>query len=159
MILYVGVPLEEIQQQSIVSHTKDLPGKYMKDHTVEWKHPDIPYIGSSPDSIVNCSRCGYGILEIKYPYKIRYCRPLEAIHMMPCTRLGERVYYVNENSSWYSQAQVQLLCTNANYCNFVIYTSKGIAVTRIFPDPEWWIDNVQTLEKFFIKITVPRLCK
>ena len=73
---------------------------------------------------LNCSRCGYGILEIKCPYKYRYCQPLEAIHMMPCTRLAERVYYVNENSSWYSQAQVQLLCTNANFCDFVIYTFK-----------------------------------
>ena len=23
-----------------VSHAKDLPGNYMKNHTVEWKHPD-----------------------------------------------------------------------------------------------------------------------
>ena len=122
-------------------------------------NPGIPYIGASPDGIVNCSRCGYGILEIKCPYEYRYCQPLEAIHMMPCTRLGERVYYVNENSSWYSQAQVQLLCTNANFCDFVIYTFKGIAVTRIYPDSKWWIDNVQTLEKFFIEKIVPRLCK
>ena len=34
-------------------------------------NPDFPYLGASPDGIVNCSCCRVGCLEIKCPSKYR----------------------------------------------------------------------------------------
>lgn len=34
-------------------------------------HPDIPYMGASPDGMINCECCGRGCLEIKCTYKHR----------------------------------------------------------------------------------------
>ena len=31
-------------------------------------HPSYPFVGASPDGIVECSYCGLGLLEIKCPY-------------------------------------------------------------------------------------------
>jgi len=31
-------------------------------------NPEWPFIGASPDAVINCSCCGRGILEIKCPY-------------------------------------------------------------------------------------------
>ena len=30
-----------------------------------------PFLGASPDGVIRCSRCGKGVLEIKYPFLIR----------------------------------------------------------------------------------------
>ena len=49
--------------KSHVNHSVDLSGVIL--------NPDFPYLGASPDGIVNCSCCGVGCLEIKCPSKYR----------------------------------------------------------------------------------------
>ena len=34
-------------------------------------HPDMPFIGASPDRIISCDCCGKGILEVKCPFCIK----------------------------------------------------------------------------------------
>ena len=41
----------------------------------------FPHLGSSPDSIVTCDRCGKGTLEVKCPYKLRDSGPCDVDDM------------------------------------------------------------------------------
>lgn len=38
-------------------------------------NPSYPYIGASPDGVVDCQCCGQGQLEIKCPFKYRDVSP------------------------------------------------------------------------------------
>ena len=49
--------------KSHVNHSVDLSGVIL--------NPDFPYLGASPDGIVNCSCCGVGCLEIKCSSRYR----------------------------------------------------------------------------------------
>ena len=49
--------------KSHVNHSVDLSGVIL--------NPDFPYLGASPDGIVNCLCCGLGCLEIKCSSKYR----------------------------------------------------------------------------------------
>ena len=58
------------------------PSKVMKT-SKSWKQdffidPSKPYLGASPDSIVNCKCCGKGVLEVKCPYCIKDGLPEES---------------------------------------------------------------------------------
>ena len=43
--------------------------KHHQGFTVEeaglFVHPDMPFIGASPDRVINCECCGKGVLEVK----------------------------------------------------------------------------------------------
>ena len=49
----------EYMSKSHENHSVNLSGLTL--------NPDFPYLGASPDGIVNCSYCGVGCLEIKCP--------------------------------------------------------------------------------------------
>ena len=34
-------------------------------------HVSYPFMGASPDGIINCECCGFGVLEVKCPYSCR----------------------------------------------------------------------------------------
>ena len=49
--------------ESHVKHSVNLSGLTL--------NSDFPYLGESPDGIVNCPCCGVGCLEIKFPSTYR----------------------------------------------------------------------------------------
>ena len=53
----------EYMSKSHVNHSVDLSGVIL--------NPDFPYLGASPDGIVNCLCCGVGCLEIKCSSRYR----------------------------------------------------------------------------------------
>ena len=46
--------------------------KHHQGFTVEeaglFVHPDMPFIGASPDRVINCECCSKGVLEVKCPF-------------------------------------------------------------------------------------------
>lgn len=65
-----------------VSHGKNVIEMYHKSAAPVHKELSItlcglfvdmksPYIGASPDAIINCKCCGTGVLEIKCPYTFK----------------------------------------------------------------------------------------
>ena len=53
----------KFMSESHVNHSVNLSGLIL--------NPNFPYLGASPDGIVNCSCCGVGCLEINCPSKYR----------------------------------------------------------------------------------------
>ena len=82
-------------------------------------NPDFPYLGASPDGIVNCSCCGVGCLEIKCPSKYRD-NLIEDMIFGSCGYLefgnGGALEIIKTHACYY-QIQPQLLC------NMIIATS------------------------------------
>ena len=55
------------------------------------------------------------------------------------------------------QVQAQLLCTQARYCDFVVYTGESIHIERIESDPNFLEDNVEKAKCFFETAVLPKL--
>ena len=57
---------------------------------------------------------------------------------------------------YYFQIQGQLVITGANWCDFVIYTNKGISIERITSDPQVWdVLNEGLKKSYFEHFTAP----
>ena len=52
---------------------------------------------------------------------------------------------------------MQLFCTGANYCDFVVYTKESIHIERIKPDNSFWEENVRKAKNFFEIGILPEL--
>ncbi|CAG2228395.1 unnamed protein product [Mytilus edulis] len=100
-----------------------------------------PYLGCSPDGLLECKCCGQGCLEIKCPYKFSEETPINAacldktnFHIENDTPLMKR----NDTSPYYCQIQCQLAVTKRKWCDFVLFTFKGVHHERIPFDEQFW---------------------
>ena len=61
--------------------------------------------------------------------------------------------------SYYHQVQLQLYVTRfmAHWCDFCVYTSKGVVVERILPDKQWQEECIPKLDKYFFDHILPEL--
>lgn len=93
---------------------------------------EYPFLGSSPDDLVECKCCGEGLLEIKWVF-------LYQNKMTQDTCIDNNSHVVldeNENdkskfdSPWYEQVQCQLGHCHKEWCDFVVFffTKKGFIV-------------------------------
>ncbi|XP_070575137.1 uncharacterized protein [Ptychodera flava] len=110
---------------------------------------DKPYIGASPDLLVYCSCCEYGLVECKCPYKIRHTEPsnvnLDYITFEP----QSNTYKLKRNHSYYAQVQGQMAITQRPWCDFLVYTAHGYILERIYFDEKYWNGILQNLVYFF----------
>lgn len=99
-----------------------------------------PLISASPDGLVKCKCCGPGLVEIKCLYHHQDENVLDVPRLDPkvpfVTHKGK--IYVKQNSRWYHQIIAQLGVTQREYCDLVVYSKRGIAVTRCFPNPRMY---------------------
>ena len=101
-------------------------------------HPEHCWLGASPDRKVKDLNSDQpdGILEIKCPYSKRDVEPEEACKdpAFYCEIQDSRIC-LKSSHTYYHQVQLQLFVGSDMYgwCDFCIFTCKGLAVTRIFP--------------------------
>ena len=98
-------------------------------------HPNMPYLGASPDGTISCSCCNKGTLEIKCPYNARFMTIDEMIQTdSSCLDINSQL---KTNHRYYNQVQHQIFVTQSNYADFMVWTVKEAAIVRITPDSEW----------------------
>lgn len=100
-------------------------------------HPAYPFLGASPDSLVECSCCGDGLLEIKCPYSKREID--------------------NRKHDYFKQIQGQLFICNRSYCDFVCWTLKGMHIERIHKDERTFLLIAPKLRLIFFMYVLPEL--
>ena len=95
---------------------------------------DPAYLGASPDGILEDTNGNlFGILEIKCPYSAANLSVREA-----CGTLDDFYCYIDDNDDiklnvnhvYYFQVQGSLAVTNAQFCDFVIWTTMQINGTH-----------------------------
>ena len=94
-------------------------------------NPFYPHLGASPDGFTKCHCCGQGLLEIKCPFSGKDCHPDDL--------KGKKGFFLNKqglirSNRYYTQVQGQLMVCEKDFCDFVVWTPKGIFIQRIFMD-------------------------
>ena len=124
-----------------------------------------PFLGATPDGGVYDPSSGelYGFVEIKCPYSHRdetpeaacessnFCCSLENTGGVPTVRL-------RTSHNYYCQVQGQMGVGSRPWCDFVVYTKKGLSVERISFISEFWNDQLlPKLIEFYTKCFVPEV--
>lgn len=133
---YADVKTAEV---GIVVRTKDC-GLYV--------HPYHGWLAATPDAAVHFDSNAEpdGILEVKFPYTERENHPLQS-----CTNpnfyatLCTGNLKLKREHNYYHQVQLQLAVTTFKWCDFCVYTTKGIAIECIYPDLAWQQLNIPKL--------------
>lgn len=58
---------------------------------------------------------------------------------------------LKEDHPYYAQVQGQMAVTGARWCDFIVYTSKGIYIQRILFDPVFWAGLKQKLLSYYFE--------
>ena len=121
------------------------------------------YLGASPDGAVYDpanSNEPFGFLEIKCPYSTKNRTPAEACnHSGFCCQLtntGE--LKLKETHQYYAQIEGQMAIGERPWCDFVVFTLKGINVQRIRFDTVYWTSKLlPKLTLFYDNCVAPEL--
>lgn len=120
-----------------------------------------PHFGSSPDGFVYCKDFEEpeGLLEVKCPYKYRFQTPEEAAqHSDFCCTIVNDKLKLKETHHYYYQIQGQMAICTRPWCDFVIWTCKGMDIQRIEFDYKFWENTMlRPLTKFYIGSVIPEL--
>lgn len=114
-----------------------------------------PYLGASPDgSVYDPSNIEqpFGFLELKCPFTARDIDPTEACHNSGfCCTLDESTgcLVLKERHAYFAQVQGQMAIGCRPWCDFVIYTKKGISVQRITYNEQYWKNTLLPKLTFF----------
>ncbi|XP_035981353.1 uncharacterized protein LOC118556891 [Fundulus heteroclitus] len=123
-------------------------------------NPKFPEVGASPDGLVHCICCGRGCIEIKCSYKYRDLTVIEACNSSDrnfCLELQEGEMRLKPQHPYYKQVQTQIFVTETEYCDFVMWTKKDLAVIRVAPDLELWTAILEKAKQFFVCVSLPEL--
>ena len=116
--------------------------------------PESPYLGASPDAKVIDPGCSkpFGLSEVKCPETKYLVTPLDAC--------SDRNFFLEEvhgnpklkrTHKYYAQVQGLMGVTGARWCDFVVYTSKGMSIKQIPFDVQFWNDLSTKLKLYYFK--------
>ena len=97
------------------------------------------WLGASPDGLVGDK----GLVEIKCPFGIRYKKP-------PVFKTAAM------QTHYYAQMQIQLFCTDRDWCDFYQWTPYGDALERIERDQSFLNTVLPVLRNFYDKYLIER---
>ena len=120
---------------------------------------DNPFLGATPDGIVNCmcEGCVIRCLEIKCPYNL--CldtleNPPAGSFLEVCKTKGVQL---KRNHQYYFQAQAQMALTNTKSCDFFVWTTADTFLERIMFDNKFWEHQVKLCQLLFENAILPEL--
>lgn len=105
-----------------------------------------PFLGASPDGYVHdpSRKEQYGLVEIKCPYKYREvsvedaCKNSDFCSNITTDDNGMQQINLKRSHPYFAQVQGQLAISGRGWCDFVLYTTKGIVVETIKFDEQFW---------------------
>lgn len=116
------------------------------------------YIACSPDDLVTDNDI-LGVAEYKCPYKARDITPIQACEQFPdffCSIVDGEIR-LRKKHNYYYQVQGVMGVTRRYWCDFVVWTPKGISIERIKFDSSLWEAMQPKLDWFFEQALLPEL--
>lgn len=115
--------------------------------------PYLFWLGASPDGLL-IGADKPSLIEIKCPYTKR--------HTTPKQLLKDEKFYIYENNGvtflkrkhqygYFSQVQLAMGLSQIDHCYFIVYTFKGLIITSVVFEEEYFIDMVIKLNSFYRK--------
>ncbi|KAK7507753.1 hypothetical protein BaRGS_00000718 [Batillaria attramentaria] len=121
---------------------------------------DVPYLATSPDGLVHCTHCSpaQGLVEVKCPSSYRNVTPEEASRDKNffCALVGDDVC-LKKDHNYYYQVQGQMGISGRSWCDFVVWTLKGMSVERIPFDEGLWQAMLTKLKDFYVGAVIPEI--
>ena len=116
--------------------------------------------GATPDGkVIHIN--SFGIIEVKCPEQFKDVDPKNICFMStnPCVVYDKETetIHLSKKHSYYSQIQMQLALTTKDWCDFILYTGKGVVIDRILYDPEHWKKIQKFAANFYFEYMLPRL--
>jgi len=116
--------------------------------------------GASPDSFLECTCCGLGVLEVKCPYCMKE-NNFDVVSKKSSFCLQKSTdgkFKLKKDHLYYYQCQLQLLATSRQYCDFVVWAANDdLHVETIHLDRPFIEDKVEKAEKLFWLAVMPEL--
>ena len=149
-IKYEPIALQEYQK---FMFNRKTPVSVLRSGLVVSK--SFPVLGATPDAKVvdfGCSVC-FGLAEVKCPHTKFHVTPLDA-----CSdpgffmeKISDSQCRLKRDHAYYMQVQGQMGITGAQWCDFIVYTSKGLYVERIAFDTVFWQDLRSKLVQYYFE--------
>ena len=124
--------------------------------------PSLFWLGASPDGLIidKTDNVGIGLIEIKCPKSKKNSTPLQLVE--------DKSFYIElqdekpvlkkkHANGYYSQIQMAMGLTGAQYCDFIVYTFKGLVVIRVPFDNDYFVSLAIKLNMFYKKYFLPKL--
>ena len=91
----------------------------------------------------------YGYLEVKCPYSVRDRTPVEAClaSNFYCNLDSTRKLKLKETHQYFAQVQGQMAIGECMWCDFVVYTQKGLSIERLHKI--FWENAFSKLKSFY----------
>ena len=123
---------------------------------------EYPFLGASPDAAVYdpSAEKSFGLAEVKCPYSSRSMTPTEACskpHFFCTLCPNSSTPVLKKSHQYYAQVQGQMAITKREWCDFVIYTDKGLSIERIHFDEHFWKDLLEKLIDFYDNCLGPEI--
>lgn len=126
--------------------------------------PQSPSLACSPDGLVDIIGGEGGIVEIKCPYNAAKegLDPVSAAKTMKTffckvSVLDSDNVELKRGHDYFYQVQGTMAITRRSWCDFVVWTPKGMSVERIAFDAELWVESKTTLQAFYQRAILPEL--
>ena len=149
-----GIDNEENARQEYIAHMSSCHQNFCCELSGLVVNPLYPHLGASPDGVISCSCCGTGLLEIKCPYNGRNAHPdnLRSSKMSFLNSQG-----LVKTHKYYTQVQGQLLVCEKQFCDFVVWTTRGLIVERIYIDVRFTVKLSRKLTEFYVEKLLPMI--
>lgn len=153
-----GKAMESVARKSFVDYAQNHHDGFIAKDTGLHVLKDKPYLGASPDGLIECSCHGKGVLEIKCPYKYQNgLNGWSSDKSFPVSPDG----VMRRKHAYFFQIQHQMLVTDRDYCHFYIWT-KGCKETdkmllTIPRDISFCKKLEEKLTSVFFKFLLPEL--
>jgi hypothetical protein len=118
-------------------------------------HDTKSFLCASPDRLVYCDCCGEGLLEVKCPISIAGLHPQSA--NLPFLQDVDGCRSLKISHKYYTQVQMQMAITKRYWCDFVVYSTRGLYLERIHYDAVFWENVEDILTRSFYSYVVPEI--
>lgn len=97
-------------------------------------HPDHSWLGASPDGLISAD----GLIEVKCPFGLR-------------NKKGDDLVFktAEEQPHYYAQMQIEMACTQRQWCDFYQWSKNGDNLERVEYDQKWFDENLPKLRAFY----------
>ena len=119
---------------------------------------DWPYIGASPDAVVQCSCCGPGAAEFKVTWTHREKTIREFAQVQgTCLHIRNGNVALKHTHEYFYQVQTVMAVLKVSYVDFFLLTSVDEHLERIDFDRDLWQQALPRLFSFFQSCIVPEI--
>ena len=118
---------------------------------------EMPFVGGSPDRIIECDCCGKACLEIKCPYSIRHLAPHHPEASLSYMNRESNVLTLKKTHKYFTQCQIQMVAAKVTKSYFFVWTVHGNIMQQIDIDQTFWSILKSDLNEFYVNLYLPSI--